>query len=165
MATKKKTTPAAKSPKKAAGAKAPKKTAGTKAPKKTAVKKPAKGKTAKKKDESRLLAESVVRGILEKKGKNILCLDLRSIENAVCEYFIICEGDSTTQVEAVADSVIDIVKKETGTKPYRSEGWQNALWILVDYVTVIVHVFEKETRQFYNLESLWADAEEVELAD
>ncbi|TND09778.1 MAG: iojap-like ribosome-associated protein [Bacteroidetes bacterium] len=149
MATKKKKPAAAKTPKKTA----PRKPSG----------KPAKAKTTKKLNESLILAESAVRGILEKKGKNVVCLDLRGIENAVCEYFIICEGDSNTQVEAIAGSVTDFVRKELSTRPYRSEGWQNALWILIDYVTVIVHVFERDTRSFYNLESLWADAEAVEL--
>jgi len=139
----------------------------TKTVRKTAPKSAARKASVTKKqrqdDESRQLAESVVHGILEKKGKNIVCLDLRGIENAVCDYFIICEGDSTTQVEAVAESVEDIVKKDTGSRPYRSEGWQNALWILIDYITVVVHVFERDTRMFYNLESLWADAEEVQL--
>lgn len=138
-------------------------------PKKTkTVSARAKAKTAKPKasapvlkDEGWKLAESAVNGILEKKGLNIRWLDLRNIENAVCDYFIICEGNSKTQVEAIADSVETIVKKETGQRPYRSEGWENALWILIDYVNVVVHVFERDTRHFYNLESLWADAEEI----
>lgn len=130
---------------------------------KKVVAKPAKSKTvpAKTKDEGRILAESVVNGILEKKGHNVRWLDLRNIENSVCDYFIICEGNSNTQVEAIADSVEETVKKETAQRPYRSEGWENALWILIDYINVVVHVFERDTRQFYNLESLWADAEEI----
>lgn len=128
-----------------------------------AVKEKAKSSAPKVKDEGRILAESVVNGILEKKGQNICWLDLRGIENAVCDYFIICEGNSNTQVEAIAESVEDIVKKETSQRPYRSEGWENALWILIDYINVVVHVFEKETRHFYNLESLWADAEEIKV--
>jgi ribosome-associated protein len=127
-----------------------------------AVKAPAKPKV-KAKDEGQILAESVVNGMLEKKGQNIRWLDLRGIENSVCDYFIICEGNSNTQVDAIAQSVEDIVKKETGQRPYRSEGWENALWVLIDYVNVVVHVFERETRYFYNLESLWADAEEIKV--
>lgn len=123
----------------------------------------AKAPAPKIKDEGRILAESVINGILEKKGQNVRWLDLRSIENAVCDYFIICEGGSNTQVEAIADSVEETVKKETGQRPYRSEGWENALWILIDYVNVVLHVFERETRDFYNLESLWADAEEIKV--
>lgn len=107
------------------------------------------------------LAKTIVEGILEKKGENLVCLDLRNIENRVCDYFIICEGNSTTQIDAIASSVEFTVKKVLGERPYRSEGWDNALWILIDYVNVIVHVFDRETRAFYNLESLWADADEV----
>jgi ribosome-associated protein len=107
------------------------------------------------------LAKTIVDGILEKKGENLVCLDLRNIENRVCDYFIICEGNSTTQIDAIAGSVEFTVKKVLGERPYRSEGWDNALWILIDYVNVIVHVFDRETRAFYNLESLWADADEV----
>ncbi|MCU0432868.1 MAG: ribosome silencing factor [Bacteroidia bacterium] len=112
-------------------------------------------------DPSLLLADAVVNGILEKKGENIVCLDLRNIENAVCSFFIICEGNSDTQVEAIAESVEFIVKKQTGQRAYRSEGWENALWVLIDYIDVVVHVFERETRSFYNLERLWADAGEI----
>ena len=133
-------------------------------PEKKAVAKPAAKQVAPKaKDEGRILADSVVNGMLEKKGQNVRLLDLRGIENAVCDYFIICEGGSNTQVEAIAESVEEIVKKETGQRPYRSEGWENALWILIDYINVVVHVFERETRYFYNLESLWADAEEIKV--
>jgi ribosome-associated protein len=134
------------------------------APAKAAAKAPAKAVKAKKistNDPSLQLADAVVNSILEKKGENIVCLDLRSIENAVCSFFIICEGNSDTQVEAIADSVEFNVKKQTGQRPYRSEGWENALWILIDYIDVVVHVFERETRSFYNLERLWADAGEI----
>lgn len=113
----------------------------------------------KKKDGSALLAESAINGIQEKKGKEILVLDLRKIENAVTDFFIICEGDSITQVEAIARSVQEVVEKERGEKAWHCEGTQNAQWVLIDYVNVVVHVFQKEIRQFYNLESLWADAE------
>lgn len=156
---------AARSAKPAAKSKTRTKTAAAKTTRSTtkAVAKPARAKkaVAKVKDEGRILAESVVNGILEKKGQNIRWLDLRNIENAVCDYFIICEGNSNTQVEAIADSVEETVKKETTQRPYRSEGWENALWILIDYVNVVVHVFERDTRAFYNLEALWADAEEI----
>lgn len=118
----------------------------------------------KKKDESAILADIAIKGILEKKGKNITSLDLRNIPNSVCDYFIICEGDSTTQVDAIAKSVEEEVKKETGENPYHSEGFENAEWILIDYVTVVVHIFQKQIREFYNLESLWADAEIEEFA-
>jgi len=142
--------------KKSAAAKKPAKKS---APAKTTPKQ--KAKPAVVKDAGRLLAESVIAGMLEKKAINITWLDLRNIENAVCDYFIICEGASNTQVEAIADSVETMVKKQVGQRPMRSEGWENALWILIDYFDVVVHVFEHDTRQFYNLESLWADAEEI----
>jgi ribosome-associated protein len=181
-APKKKAAPAKKAPaKKTVAAKsAPKKKSAVKvvAKKSAAAKKPAKksapakttpakttpkqkAKPAVVKDAGRLLAESVIAGMLEKKAINITWLDLRNIENAVCDYFIICEGASNTQVEAIADSVETMVKKQVGQRPMRSEGWENALWILIDYFDVVVHVFEHDTRQFYNLESLWADAEEI----
>ncbi|MFN8713572.1 MAG: ribosome silencing factor [Bacteroidota bacterium] len=177
----KKAAVAKKAPVKSAGKKAaPAKASGTKAVKKSAalktktatakvaasVVKKAPAKTAKAaksitNDPSLQLADAVVNSILEKKGEKIVCLDLRNIENAVCSFFIICEGNSDTQVEAIADSVEFNVKKQTGQRPYRSEGWENALWILIDYIDVVVHVFERETRAFYNLERLWADAGEI----
>lgn len=120
-------------------------------------------KQKKNKDESAILADIAIKGILEKKGKNITFLDLRKIKNSVCDYFIICEGDSNTQVDAIAKSVEYEVKKATKENPYHTEGFENAEWILIDYVTVVVHVFQKEIRTFYNLESLWADAEIVPL--
>jgi ribosome-associated protein len=125
---------------------------------------PATKRTAKVKDEVANLADIAVKGILEKKGKNITCLNLRNIPNRVCDYFIICEGDSTTQVDAIARSVEEEIKKSTGEKPYHAEGFENSEWVLIDYVTVVVHVFQKQIREFYNLEALWADAEVQEFA-
>ncbi|MFI5150251.1 MAG: ribosome silencing factor [Bacteroidia bacterium] len=105
------------------------------------------------------IADAAIHGILEKKGRNITCMNLKKVGNAVSDYFIICEADSTRQVAAIADSVDAEVKKATGENPFHTEGWENSLWILLDYVNVVVHVFEAETRHFYRLESLWADAE------
>jgi ribosome-associated protein len=110
------------------------------------------------------LADVAVEGILEVKGRNISVLNLKNIHNRVCDYFIICQADSNTQVNAIAGSVEEMVKKMTGERPYRKEGFENAEWILVDYVTVVVHIFQSQIRNFYNLESLWADAEITELA-
>ncbi|MDF2437098.1 MAG: iojap protein [Bacteroidota bacterium] len=110
------------------------------------------------------LADAVVEGILEIKGKNITVMNLQSIHNRVCDYFIICQADSNTQVNAIAESIQEMVRKTTGDKPYRSEGFENSEWILIDYVTVVVHVFQSHIRDFYNLESLWADAETKEIA-
>lgn len=116
------------------------------------------------KDSTQLLADAVVEGILEIKGKNITVMNLQSIHNRVCDYFIICQADSNTQVNAIAESIQETVKKMTGDKPYRSEGFENSEWILIDYVTVVVHVFQSHIRDFYNLESLWADAETTQIA-
>lgn len=110
------------------------------------------------------LAQAAVDGILEVKGRNISVLNLKHIHNRVCDYFIICQADSNTQVNAIANSVAEIVKKRTGERPYRSEGFENSEWILVDYVTLVVHIFQTQVRNFYNLESLWADAEVTEIA-
>lgn len=118
----------------------------------------------KKNSQTSSLVDAVIKGIQEKKGQNIVCLDLRKIENAVCEHFIICEGTATTQVSAIADSIKDEVKKMTNERPFHSEGYENSQWILIDYVTVVVHVFLPDVREFYNLEDLWADAEVLEYA-
>jgi ribosome-associated protein len=114
---------------------------------------------------SAMLAELAIKGVQEKKGKDIVCLDLRNIPHAVSDFFIICHGDSNTQVEAIANSVDHEVKKETGENPWHTEGFENAEWVLIDYVNVVVHVFQKETREFYNLEKLWADADQITVPD
>jgi len=105
------------------------------------------------------LAESIIEGIRQKKGNKILTLHLGNIKNAICEKFVICQGSSRTQVEAIADSVKEHVKKELGVRPWHSEGYENAEWILIDYFDVVVHVFQQEIREHYKLEELWADAE------
>ncbi len=120
--------------------------------------------TKKTKGPSEILTDAIVEGILEVKGRNISVLNLQGIHNRVCDYFIICQADSNTQVNAIAGSVEVMVKKLTGERPYRKEGFENSEWILVDYVTVVVHIFQTEVRNFYNLESLWADAEVTEIA-
>jgi len=108
------------------------------------------------------LAGAAIAGIRAKKGFSIVKMDLSGIENSVCNNFIICNGNSSTQVQALAESVEEMVQTEIGQKPWHKEGYQNAEWILLDYVNVVVHIFNEETRKFYNLEGLWADAE-VEL--
>ena len=115
------------------------------------------------KTETNQLTDFVVEGILEKKGQDIVVLDLDKIENSVCSAFVICHGTSKRQVEAIADSVYESVKKNTGQYPWHKEGYQNAEWILLDYVDVVVHIFSAETRTFYNLEGLWADAQRIEV--
>ena len=101
----------------------------------------------------------IVEGIRQRKGKNIVCLDFTGIHNAFCKFFIICHGTSRTQVEAIADSVDEKVKRTLGVDPWHTEGYENAEWILLDYIDVVVHVFQEKTRKFYRLEELWADAQ------
>ena len=113
---------------------------------------------AKKIVSSDLLITEIVRGIEDVKGENITILDLREIENTVCDYFVICEGNSNTQVSAISGSIQKIVSKSLKDKPWHVEGESNAEWILLDYVNIVVHVFQKHVREFYNLEGLWGDA-------
>ena len=105
------------------------------------------------------LVDAVVDGILEKKGKDIRVLDLRKLELAVADYFIVCTGNSSTQVDALVDSVDEFAKKLTGENPISIEGRTNGEWVLMDYADVVVHVFLPETREFYKLEDLWSDAD------
>jgi ribosome-associated protein len=104
------------------------------------------------------LADLVVQGMLEKKALNIAVLDLREVKNAIADYFIICSGGSDTQVDAIADSVMDEVHKHCGQNPWHKEGFQNKEWILLDYLDVVCHIFQKEKRAFYDLEEFWGDA-------
>lgn len=100
----------------------------------------------------------IIKGIDDVKGENIQLLDLRDIENTVCDYFIICSGNSNTQVNAISGSVQKVVSKEIKDKPWHVEGETNAEWVLMDYVNVVVHIFQKHVRDFYDIESLWGDA-------
>jgi ribosome-associated protein len=113
----------------------------------------------KKEKENTELPKIIVNAIEELKGEDIICLDLRKLKNAISDFFIICSGNSNTQVDAIANFIYDDVSKKLKIKPWHSEGFQNAEWILLDYVDTVVHIFQKETREFYNLENLWADAE------
>jgi ribosome-associated protein len=112
-----------------------------------------------KKETSENLFEIIIKGIQEKKGKDIVSLDLRKLGNSVSDYFIVCHGNSNTQVLAIADSIQDEVQKATGVKPWHKEGMVNAEWILLDYANIVVHIFQETQRQFYKIEKLWADAE------
>lgn len=107
--------------------------------------------------DARLVA-AVIKGIQEVKGKEVVHLDLRGIPNCVCSHFVVCHGDSGTQVEAIARSVEEIARKETGEKPWHTEGERGAEWVLIDYVDVVVHIFLREKRAYYALEQLWGDA-------
>jgi ribosome-associated protein len=107
---------------------------------------------------SKHLVEVAVKGLQDKKGKDIRVIELKKLPNAVCDYFIIATGTSNTHVSALADAVAEETRKILNEKPWHTEGWQNAEWILLDYADVVVHVFQPETRDFYRLEDLWADA-------
>ncbi len=110
------------------------------------------------------LISLVIKGIEEVKGENITILDLREIENTACDYFIICDGNSNTQVSAIAGSIQKIVSKAIKEKPWHVEGENNATWILMDYIHVVVHIFQKETREYYNIEGLWGDAKSINVS-
>ncbi|MFT3740431.1 MAG: ribosome silencing factor [Breznakibacter sp.] len=109
------------------------------------------------------LLDAVVLGLQEKKGINIAVLDMRQLENAVCQYFVICEGDSNVHVAAVADSVEEYVWKQLHEWPLHTEGKSQGQWVLVDFVDIVVHVFQKSVRPYYNLEGLWADAKRTDI--
>ena len=111
------------------------------------------------------LVKSITKGIQEKKGQHIVSADLRHIDGAIANYFVICQGNSPTQVEAIAESVGDICRKETGEKPVGVNGLGNNQWVAIDYVDVLVHIFMPEAREFYDLENLWEDAKLTELPD
>lgn len=104
------------------------------------------------------LLANIIKGIEEVKGNDIDILDLRDIDTAVCDYFVICNGSSNTQVNAIVNSVQKIVSKELKDKPWHVEGTDNAEWVLMDYVSIVVHVFQKQIREYYNIEGLWGDA-------
>lgn len=109
------------------------------------------------------LITQIIRGIEEVKGQDIQILDLREIENMVCDYFIICNGTSNTQVNAIVNSVQKSVSKTLKEKPWHVEGTDNAEWVLIDYVHVVVHVFQKHIREFYDIEGLWGDAQTIKI--
>lgn len=105
------------------------------------------------------LNELIVHGMKEKKAHDITIVDLKSIKNAVADYFIICSGNSDTQVDAITDSIENEVYKITSQNPWHKEGKSNNEWVLLDYVDVVAHVFHKDKRKFYSLEELWGDAQ------
>jgi len=111
------------------------------------------------------LLANIIKGIEEVKGENIDILDLRAIDNTVCDYFVICNGNSNTQVNAIVGSIQKIVSKELKDKPWHVEGAENGEWVLMDYVNIVVHVFQKNIREYYNIESLWGDAKITTIAN
>jgi ribosome-associated protein len=104
------------------------------------------------------LLANIIKGIEEVKGNDIDILDLREIDNSPCDYFVICNGNSNTQVNAIVNSIQKTVSKELKDKPWHIEGMENAEWVLMDYVNIVVHVFQTQIREYYNIESLWGDA-------
>ncbi|KFF14041.1 ribosome silencing factor [Chryseobacterium soli] len=108
--------------------------------------------------EKQALIDKIVEAIQDVKGEDVMIFDLSKIENSVAETFIICSGNSNTQVAALAGSVEKKVRNELQDRPWHVEGTENAMWVLVDYVTVVVHIFQKETREYYDIEELWGDA-------
>ncbi|MDD4143002.1 MAG: ribosome silencing factor [Prolixibacteraceae bacterium] len=113
------------------------------------------------KEEINNLKEAILEGIKKIKGKEIIIIDLNTIKHTECGFFIICHGTSVTQVSSIGRSVEETVEKMTNLKAWHSEGYNNSLWILLDYGDIVVHVFHERTRHFYNLEGLWADAKSI----
>lgn len=111
------------------------------------------------------LVKTIIEGLQENKGTNIVKIDLREIDSSVCKYFILCTGTSNTHSTALASTVEDYVYENLKEKVWRKEGINNAEWILIDYADVVVHIFQKESRDFYKLESLWADAKISKIQD
>ena len=118
-----------------------------------------KSKTSTSGKDSSNLVDIIINSILEKKGNDLVSLDLRKTESAICDNFIICHGNSNTQVRAIAEFIIEEVKKVSGSNPWNKEGFENMQWILIDYVDIVVHIFQAEARAFYDVEGMWADAE------
>jgi len=116
-------------------------------------------------DEDEVLLGSILKGVFGKKGQNVLKIDLRKLETRITDYFVICHAASGTQVSAICDSVEDTVRIDAGEKPLHIEGLDNCFWVLLDYGSVIVHIFLEEYRNFYSLESLWSDATIEKLED
>ena len=110
------------------------------------------------------LISNIVLGIDNVKGIDVSLLDLRDIENTVCSYFVVCTGSSNTHINAIVSAIKKTVSKELKEKPFHTEGNDNAEWVLIDYVNVVVHVFQKQTRDYYNIEELWGDAKTTKIA-
>ena len=110
-------------------------------------------------NESAYISELAIHGMQEKKGNDLVRLDLRSVNSSVADYFVICHADSATQVKAIANSVEEEIYKTIQQDPWRKEGLEYGEWILLDYIDVVVHVFRTDKREFYGMEDLWGDAE------
>lgn len=115
--------------------------------------------------EDKQILEKIVEGIQDVKGKRVVIVDMTSLENYTCGYFVICEGESSTQVNSIAENIKDHVREELRVKPFAVDGMMNAEWVAMDYGNIIVHVFQPEARAFYQLETLWEDATLNEIPD
>lgn len=113
--------------------------------------------------ESQKLCDAIVEGMQENKAKDIVVMDLRGISNTVCDFFVICSGESSTQVDGISNSVTRHTRKVLKEKPWHIEGKTNSEWILLDYINVVAHIFYKDARRFYDLEDLWADAKRTDV--
>ena len=111
------------------------------------------------------LVETITKGIQEKKGSHIVVVDLAGMESSICRYFVICQGNSPSQVEAITDSISEMVRVQTGEKPVHVVGLENAQWVAMDYTDVLVHIFLPDLRDYYDLEHLWDDAKLITIPD
>ena len=116
-------------------------------------------------EQTKQLVTTITKGIQEKKGSNIVIADLSSIEGTICKYFVICQGNSPAQVEAITESIGDFARNEMNEKPSAVAGLDNAQWVAMDYGDVLVHIFLPDVREFYDLEHLWADAALTRIPD
>jgi ribosome-associated protein len=116
-------------------------------------------------DETQILVNTIIDALQEKKGKRIITMNLTALEGSICNYFIICQGNVSTQVSALSDSVWDVVYERLHEKPLGAVGMKEAQWIAMDYGTVMLHIFIPPLREYYNLENLWADADVIEIPD
>lgn len=114
---------------------------------------------------SQKLCDAIVEGMQENKAKSITILDLRKISGAVCDFFVICSGESNTQVDGICSAIQRHTRKEIQERPWHVEGKNGSEWVLLDYVNVVAHVFGRETREYYDLEDLWADAKITRVPD
>ncbi len=131
----------------------------TKSPARNVVK-----KTIRKINEAENLRDLIIDGMQEKKAKEIVSIDLRSLKNSVADFFVVCHADSKTHTDAIARSVEEYVSKKIGEDPFHKEGMGTSEWVLLDYLNVVVHIFQKEKRDYYGIERLWADAEIKQIA-
>jgi ribosome-associated protein len=116
-------------------------------------------------NENEQIVAKIVEGIQERKGKKIVVVNLTKLKEAPCSYFVICEGDSNVHVNAIGNSIKDWVRDQIKVKPYATDGFENCEWIAMDYGQIIVHVFQRTTRAFYDIEHLWADAKLTKIAE